>query len=254
MNSDRPILLLKTGEPPAPVKAEHGDFERWMSRGLARPLSRLHTANVYLGEPLPDPAEVSAVIVTGSPAMVTDRAEWSEASGRWLAKVVAEDELPVLGICYGHQLIADALGGRVDQNPRGRETGTFEVQFDAASEALAPLFKEAGDAAAGEEALLSFPAHFSHLESVVELPSGAIAMASSALEPHAAIAFGPRQWGVQYHPEFDPAIMRGYLEARRSVIGEEGGDVDALLAAVRETPKASSVLERFARFVESRSD
>ena len=70
-------------------------------------------------------------------------------------------------------------------------------------------------------------------------------LAETALEPHCAVTFGPRQWGVQFHPEFDAPIMRGYIESRRDVLIEEGFEPDRLLAAVEPTPESARVLERF---------
>ena len=80
----------------------------------------------------------------------------------------------------------------------------------------------------------------------------AIDLAHTALDPHSVLAFGPRQWGVQFHPEFDRAIMQGYIEARREVLMEEGFDPDAMVAGAIETPAATQVLARFARRIEDR--
>lgn len=238
--SARPILVLKAGETLPDVKAVFGDFELWIAQGLERSVDELLVVEVYAGAELPDVSQVAGVVVTGSPAMVTDLADWSEASARWLAEVVHADAAPVLGICYGHQLLAHALGGRVASNPNGREMGTFEVRFPGGKGNLAPLF-EAG----------SIPAHFSHLESVVEIPADAKVLASTALEPHCALAFGPRQWGVQFHPEFDVPIMRAYLEARRSNLVDEGLDPDTSIEAVVPTPGSSRTLARFAALVDA---
>ena len=122
--SDLPILILKTGEAPPPVKSRFGDFEDWIALGMGQPVDSLDVVSVYLGASLPSANRVSGVIVTGSPAMVTDRPDWSEASARWLANIVVEDSVPVLGVCYGHQLLAHGLGGEVGPNPKGREMGT----------------------------------------------------------------------------------------------------------------------------------
>ena len=85
------------------------------------------------GEALPDPRSVRAVVVTGSAAMVTSREPWSERTAAWLCETV-EVKTPVLGICYGHQLLAHALGGRVEDNPQGRHIGTVDVTLTDAAE------------------------------------------------------------------------------------------------------------------------
>ena len=241
MARDDALLVLKTGDALPPVKAAHGDFAEWIAKGMGVDEDALAVANVHEGDALPDPASIAGVVVTGSPAMVTDRADWSEASAAWLAKVVEADALPVLGICYGHQLLAHALGGEVGANPNGREMGTVEVRHDAAAIADDPVLTGAVE-----------PAHMSHVESVLRPPSDARVLGTTDLEVHAALQFGPRQWGVQYHPEFDRDIMQGYIEARREVLTSEGRDPDAMIARAVETPVLTTILERFAAFAARR--
>jgi GMP synthase (glutamine-hydrolysing) len=236
----KPILIVKTGEPLPSVKAAHGDFEDWIARGLGMPLAEVAVAAAHQGQALPDPATIAGVVVTGSPAMVTERADWSEAAAAWLAKLVESDSLPVLGLCYGHQLLAHGLGGEVGTNPNGRETGSVEVRFRArdGDASLGPLF-ESG----------AHQGHMSHLESVLRPPADAEVLAETDQEPHAVLRFGPRQWGVQFHPEFDREIMRSYVVARREILAGEGADPDAIHAAVVETPQLTRILERFAKLV-----
>jgi len=238
MAQDGTILVLKTGDALAPVRAQYGDFDLWIAKALGVARESLNVASVHEGDPIPDPESVDGVIVTGSPLMVTAAPEWSEAAARWLAKIVESDAMPVLGICYGHQLIAHGLGGQVRSNPNGRETGTVETRHDPLATAGDPLITE-----------MTYPTHMSHVESVVIPPSDAQVLATTDLEPHAALRFGPRQWGVQYHPEFDEEIMRGYLRTRFEIIASEGGDPERLIEQVVETPAATRMLHRFGEIV-----
>ena len=218
-----------------------GDFEDWIAQGLGLARGALDVVAVDRGEPLPEPAAAAGVVVTGSSAMVSEREPWSERTAGWLARAV-DGGTPVLGICYGHQLLAYALGGRVGQNPRGREIGTVEVR------ALAPAHGDALLGVLGERA----PAHVSHVESVLELPAGALRLAESDLDPVQGFVFGDAAWGVQFHPEFDADIARGYVAGRRDVLAGEGLDPDALHAAVRDAPVGPALLRRFAKWVEAR--
>lgn len=249
----RPILVLKTGEALPPVREACGDFEHWIARGLGRELAPgdVEVAAVYLGDALPAPDRIAGVVVTGSVSMVSDREAWSERSAAWLAGIVAEDATPVLGLCYGHQLMAHALGGEVGPNPHGREMGTVEVRFVPQGGFVGGL----GDR--HEEASLSplfepgvFLGHTSHLEAVLRPPRGAVVLARTAQDPHSAIRYGRRQWGTQFHPEFDAEILRRYVDARREVLQGEGRDPDALIASIEETPELARVLERFAGLVD----
>ena len=233
----KPILILKTGEALPPVKAAWGDFEGWIANGLGRRLAQgeVEVAAVYLGDALPAPERIAGVVITGSVSMVSDREPWSERAAAWLADLVAADAAPALGLCYGHQLLAHALGGEVGANPNGREMGTVEVHLEADP----PLFEQG-----------IYLGHTSHLEAVLRPPRGARVLARTALDPHSALRYGPRQWGTQFHPEFDAEILRSYVEARREVLAGEGRDPDAMIARIEATPELSGLLERFARFVE----
>ena len=238
MADGKPILILKTGEALPPVKAACGDFEQWIASGLSRAIApgEVEVAAVHLGDPLPPADRIAGVVITGSVAMVSAREPWSERAAAWLAELVARDTVPALGLCYGHQLLAHALGGEVGPNPNGREMGTVEVRLVADP----PLF-EAG----------VFLGHTSHLEAVLRPPRGARVLARTALDPHSALRYGPRQWGTQFHPEFDAEILRCYVKARREVLTGEGRDPDAMLAQIAETPELSRVLARFGRLVEA---
>lgn len=252
MAQSRPILVLKTGEAVPTVKAVRGDYEAWIAHGMGRSLAPgdVEVAAVYLGDPLPAPARVAGVVITGSASMVSEREPWSERAAVWLAGVVAEDSVPVLGLCYGHQLIAHALGGEVGPNPNGREMGTVEVHFASAAPSQAPQSQGSPFSPLFEPG--SFRGHTSHVEAVLRPPRGAQVLARTRLDPHSALRFGPRQWGTQFHPEFDAEILRGYVEARREILLGEGRDPDAMLAGIEETPELARVLERFERLTGGR--
>lgn len=238
--TDGPILIVKTGSTLPGVAARSSqDFEDWITEKMGVAPERVRVARVTEGEQLPSPRDLAAVVVTGSAAMVTSREPWSEMTGAWLASAVAA-ETPVLGICYGHQLLADALGGRVGRNPRGREIGTVAVQLT--------------DAGAEDPLLGVLPRDFqvqaTHLESVLELPPQARLLAGNRADPHQAFVIGPHAWAVQFHPELDADAIRGYIEGRREIIAREGQDPDALLARTADTDHGHQLLRRFAELVD----
>lgn len=234
----RPVVIVKTGSTLPRLARERGDYEDWIAEGLGLPNVRV--CDSIGGEALPDPPLPRAVVITGSSAMVTERLEWSERAASWLPEVLRRGT-PVLGICYGHQLLAHALGGEVGPNPRGREIGTIDVTLTDEGR-RDPLLSHRGP-----ELVVSA----SHRQSVLRLPAGARQLASNALDPNQAFAIGARAWGVQFHPEWDHDVIRAYLEERAETLREEGLDPDALLARVRPSDDGPAILRRFAELVES---
>ena len=234
----RRVLIAKMGDTLPELRAQRGDYEGWIAERMGLARSDVEVVAVARGEPLPAPESRAGVVITGSSAMVSHREPWSELTAEWLARAV-EVGTPVLGICYGHQLLAHALGGEVGRNPRGREIGTVVVRsLDPAQRD--PLLGVWGDAE---------PAHVTHLESVLALPAGAVRLAESDLDPVQAFSVGERAWGVQFHPEFDAETARAYIAARRDKMRAEGLDPDALLASVRDAPGGQRLLRRFAALI-----
>jgi GMP synthase (glutamine-hydrolysing) len=233
-----PVLIVKTGTTVPGVVARRRDFETWITAGLGLSAQAVRVCAVYLGDALPEPSAFSGVVVTGSAAMVTDRDLWSEQTAAWLRGAV-QAGTPVLGICYGHQLLAHAFGGTVEDNPCGRNIGTVDVRL-LDSAAGDPLF-------AGFDRVLHVPV--SHRQSVTALPAEAQLLATTERDPNHAFAIGERAWGVQFHPEFDADIVRGYIDERREQMTREGLDADALRARAVDTEHGTQLLRRFASLV-----
>ncbi|MBV8634618.1 MAG: glutamine amidotransferase [Burkholderiaceae bacterium] len=193
------------------------------------------------GDALPALGEISGAIVTGSHAMVTERLDWSEASAAWMAQFV-EHEVPLLGICYGHQLLAHAMGGEAGYNPRGMEIGTREIQLLGVNDALLGGLPQ------------TFSAQTVHQQSALRLPPDAVLLAASERDPYHAFRIGTAAWGVQFHPEFGAAAMRAYVRHLAPLVVKQGDDAEALEQSVRETPVAAAVLARFAEIVRRTTD
>ncbi len=227
------VIIIKTGGTMASLKSRRGDFEDWILAGMGIEDRQARVVDVAAGQPLPPAANAGGVIITGSHEMVTDRREWSERTASWLAEA-ASGGTPLLGICYGHQLLAHALGGVVDYNPRGEEMGTTEVTL------LSAAFRD--------PLLDGLPAtitvHVSHSQSVIRLPPGAVRLAENAWDANQAFRIGACAWGVQFHPEFDAEIMRAYAAEEK-----RASDVNIV-----DTPFGGRILKRFASLTKGQSE
>ena len=238
-HTDKPFLIVETGTP-APTLKRHGAFSHWIRVAAGLPRDRAVVCRVMEGEPLPRRDGFAGVLITGSAAMVTERLDWSERSAAWL-RDAAHAGLPLFGICYGHQLLAHALGGAVDFNPVGREIGTVRIEREAAS-ADDPLLRDQPT---------RFDAHATHLQTIVTLPEGAVRLARSDKDDCHAFRWGKSVWGVQFHPEFNTALRRGYIAARHEKLLHEGLDRAAIERTVIAAPLARRVLRRFVRHAHS---
>ncbi len=238
----RPFLIVETGQPVAEMR-RHGDFPHWIRTAAGLAAGEVETVDVAAGAELPAHHRHAGIIVTGSAAMVTERRDWSERTAGWLREA-AHDGAAIFGICYGHQLLAHALGGRVGDNPKGRQMGTVPVvMLPAAADDL--LFTGLPQ---------PFAAQATHQQSVLEMPAEAILLASSDLDACHALRWRERTWGVQFHPEFSASHMRGYVHARRAALAREGTDPLRVLRAVRAAPQARRVLRRFVRHARRLAD
>lgn len=234
------MFVLRAGDAVPTVASRRGEFFRWIREGVGEVWPRGWT-EIDLRDAsaaLPDPS-TGAFVVTGSAASVTERAPWMLRAQKWLHAATLQNA-PILGICFGHQMLAESLGGRVVKNPRGREIGTVRVKLEAAAK-HDPVFGDVVEKHGHE-----FDANATHVDAVVDLPKGAERLATTSLDDNAAFRVR-RAWGVQFHPEIDGDLMRGYLVARREIIVAEGLPHDEMLATARDAPHAIAVMRSFAR-------
>jgi GMP synthase (glutamine-hydrolysing) len=236
------LALIKTGDTAQIIRDHYGDFDRMFLDGLEGSEAEIEVIQAHRGEPLPKIENVDLMIMTGSPSSVTQLEPWAESLARWTSELVDENK-PVLGVCYGHQLLAHARGGRVERNPRGYEIGTIGVELTEAGR-TDPLL-------GGLEAPLFF--NTVHSDAVVKMPDESIVLATNAGTEVQAFSIGDRVWGVQFHPELTRPLMEMYVEARMQHVKDDalrrGVDPETALAEVRarmrETPRGPELLRRF---------
>jgi len=232
----RPLLILKAGNTYPEVIREHGDFDDWIRAKLYRG-EPLEVIEVFRDETeMPDPARYAGFIITGSHDDVTGHAPWVERLAGYVMYLL-EQRRPVLGICFGHQLLAYAAGGEVANHPRGQELGTVEVKLlqDAKKD---PLLRGLPK---------RFPVHVNHAQTVKRLPKDATVLARNDFENTHVFRTGTG-WGTQFHPEYTGDIMRAQIHAQYDEIKRSGRNPDELLQQVSDKDYGKMVLRNFVHY------
>jgi GMP synthase (glutamine-hydrolysing) len=235
----RRILLYKTGETDPTLTPHIGDYDRWFSRVLG-PRYRLEIHRAFEA-PRYRLDGYHGMVITGSPRSLVEPEPWMDDAAAFV-RAADDAGVPVLGVCFGHQLIGYAFGGRVRTNPNGWEVGTHEVELTDEG-AADPLF-------AGLPRRLRV--NQSHRDEVGELGPAMRRLAAGAHTPTQAIAVGDHVRGVQFHPEIDGVVIRRLLDHRRRILLDDAARrrradfcVDKLLASANDTPEAEHVLRNF---------
>lgn len=246
----RTLYIIKTGSTFPAIRQQHGDFEQWMQAGLhpkhvlpaERPAMAVIDATASGHGPLcyPEPHACAGIVISGSHDMVTDDAPWMQQLAHWLLQI-CHAGVPVLGICFGHQLLAKTLGGQVGMHPAGLELGTVPVSIQA-DVSLDPVWQHMP---------ICFEAHAVHYQSVRRLPEGACVLAGNCHEPHHAFRWRSNVWGVQFHPEFSTSAMQGYIDHVQQDLAKNGSRLPAQNLRCSETPDAAQLLNHFARHAQN---
>jgi GMP synthase-like glutamine amidotransferase len=194
------IGILKTGRPPKPAIEQFGDYPAMFRALLGEDAYEWATFEVDEGELPASPTACDAYIVTGSSCGVYEPLPWIGPAKAFLN--AAKGQARLVGVCFGHQLMAEAFGGKVIQSPKGWGVGEHEYEvlrrqpwMDAVPAVRLPA---------------------SHQDQVVELPPGAVIMAANEFTPMGALAWTDHpSISIQLHPEFEPAYAVALIEHRR---------------------------------------
>lgn len=205
------LAILETGRPPSSLAEQFGDYPA-MFRRMLGPGFELDSFDAGSGELPDDPSAYDAYLITGSPAGVYDPLPWIEPLKAFLRQA---KNRRIVGVCFGHQVMAEAFGGRVEKSDKGWGIGL--QRYDIAR--ALPWMDQAGE--------ISVPA--SHQDQVVEKPPNTEVIASSDFTPFAALAWSDRPAiSVQFHPEFEPAYAKALIETRRDKMPDPDGAIASL--------------------------
>lgn len=210
------ITIIETGQVPQKYRDQHRSYPHMFERMVRAedPTATIDVISIPNGDALPDPSTVEAVLITGAAAGVYDEFDWIAPLEDFVRASYA-NKTPMVGVCFGHQLIAQALGGTVRKSEKGWGIGRHVYQvlpdngiFDGEAVAIA----------------------CSHQDQVIEAPTEARTILSSEFTPHAGLLYANgATLTVQPHPEFDAEFAQVCCELR------EGKAPDDVVATARDS-------------------
>jgi GMP synthase-like glutamine amidotransferase len=227
------VAIIETGRPPAPLAEAFGDYPSMFAEMLG-PEFQIESFDVAAGELPTEPPAHAAYLITGSPAGVYDPLPWIEPLSEFIR---AGKDSRMVGICFGHQIMAEALGGHVEKSEKGWGAGLHrysivrqEPWMDGASSIAAPA---------------------SHQDQVVVQPPNTEVVAESSFAPFAGLAWTDRPAiSFQFHPEFAPAFAKALIEKRYDVVP----DPDAAIASLDAPNDNARVAQWIRRFLNSHGE
>jgi len=227
------IGLLRCGQVHPAVRDVGGCYPELFASLLAPYPLELTTFDADRGELPSSPDDLDGWIISGARASVLDAAGWLDDTADFVGQALAA-ERPVVGVCFGHQLLARLGGGRVDRAAGGWGIGV--QPYDVVERR--PWMRPAVD---------RFHLIASHEDQVVELPPDGRLLASAGYCPNAMFSLGERAIGVQAHPEFTVPGTRLLIDAREELFGVQ--TAAAARASLDEPPDAALLAGWIAAFL-----
>ncbi len=224
------IIILDCGPSLEDVSQEFGQSPQWIMSVLKDTDCEFDWIKPYAGQNM-ERNSGDAWIITGSPRSVYDEEDWMIELEEKI-RDASKCKKPILGICFGHQLIAKSFGGIVEVNPNGWELGSYSISLTEFGKE-SPLFDNIEDEVIVYE---------SHKDSVIIMPDGAVELAYNQ-KCIQAFRLHDTLYSVQFHPEFSWEVMQKYVSIR----GSSGVPVDD--PTVPESLKGHLILHNFIKLI-----
>lgn len=229
------ITILETGYVPEKLRPEFGTYPQMFERMLGGADGDFSFDVIAVADNgmLPDPAQLDAILITGSPAGVYEDHPWLPPLRDFIRKAYSA-QTPMLGVCFGHQIIADALGGKVEKSRKGWGLGRHTYTVRSRPNFMA-------------EAPETFAIACSHQDQVIEPPAEAEVILASDFTPNAGLFYkSGKALSFQPHPEFVEKYAQALVDLRRGIAPDDV--VDAGLKSFDKQSDSSRVAKYIRAF------
>ena len=226
------LAILETGRPPGDLTERFGDYPAMFAEMLG-PDFEVGTFDVADGE-LPALADHDACLITGSPAGVYEELPWIPVLFDFIRSA---GDRKMVGICFGHQAMAEALGGKVEKSDKGWGAGLHRYRVDHAETWM--------------DSRVEIAAPASHQDQVVIQPPHTDVTVASDFTPYAGLAWTDRPAiSFQFHPEFEPAFAKALIAERYDRVPNP----DAAIASLDQPNDNRRVADWIRRFLTSNGE
>lgn len=257
------ILIIQTGHARDPILDECGDFDEFFLRAIRRhhPESKVDVdvfPIIDLDENPPAATNYQGIITTGSASMLDENLGWMQKSLDYTNRCL-DKRIPLLAVCFGHQLLGAACGAQVGPNPNGRANGTVELTMSSRMPTSPPPDRSVHSTGPSSPAGWmrggnSTPVQVSHRDVILDKSPHFKVLGTAAHDPNHFIGAGDCAWGVQFHPEWTKKISEMYIDLRQEILQKELGKqrFDKMRSTVRETPEATELIPQFITYCRER--
>lgn len=230
------ITIIEVGRAPDPLAANFSPYRTMFAEMFASTGETFShdVVSVVAGESLPEPETLEGIVITGSSAGVYEDHSWLEPLRTFIRQAYA-NRIPMLGICFGHQIMADALGGDVRKSEKGWGLGRHQYRVVSRPDFMV-------------DAPETLSVVCSHQDQVITPPADAEVILASDFTPNAGLFYrSGRALSFQPHPEFDDDYGQALAELRRGRAAE--GVVDIALDSFASASDSQKMRQYIARFM-----
>lgn len=213
MSGSLHIGILQADSVLPQFQAAHGNYPEMIERVFTAAAARLEvslrfsTYDVEHGEYPSAPDACDGYVITGSKKSVYDDDPWIHVLADYV-RLLDRQQLKLVGICFGHQLIAEALGGKTLSAEAGWGVGIHQSRVLERKWFMEPAMED-------------FSLLYSHKDQVVQLPEGAARLSGNEFCPFSMFSIGDHMLALQGHPEFQPDYAEGLMHMREDILGPE---------------------------------